>query len=99
MARAGDVFPPNNLPGSSANWGRQVVRRIELGERSELQLSQKVDNGLRANAGQLAVLADQMNDIIEQQNFLANQFTFQSLNYDSRWEFEQTPAVADLVIT
>lgn len=68
MARAEDVFPPNNLPGSSANWGRQVVRRIELGERSELQLSQKVDNGLRANAGQLAVLADQMNELFERRN-------------------------------
>lgn len=55
-----DVFPPRDLPGRAEEWGRQVERRIVSGESSEVQLEQKVDNGLRATGGQLAVLAEQL---------------------------------------
>lgn len=54
------VYPPRALPGISDNWGRTVESRIQSGERSEQQLSQTVNNGLRAQGGQLAVIADQV---------------------------------------
>lgn len=65
-----DVFPPRDLPGRSEEWGRQVENRIEGGEKSEKQLEQKVDNGLRATGGQLAVLSRQLDLLTEQQNEL-----------------------------
>lgn len=75
MARQGDVFPRRDLPGTSENWGRHVEDRIVLGERSEIQLSQKVDNGLLANEGQLATISNQLNDIYDQQVILAGTVT------------------------
>lgn len=65
MVEKANVFPPRSLPGIAENWGRHVEQRIELGEKSEVQLAQKVDNGLRANEGQLSVLAEQMNELFE----------------------------------
>lgn len=62
-----DVFPPRDLPGRSEEWGRQVENRIEAGEKSEQQLEQKVDNGLRATGGQLAVLSRQIDALASQQ--------------------------------
>lgn len=62
---AENVFPPRNLPGEAENWGREVENRIEGGEASELQLSQKLDNGLRSTAGQLAVVSSQMTELTE----------------------------------
>lgn len=58
-----DVFPPYNLPDAAIPWGREAQKRIIAGENSEVQLTQKVDNGLRATAGQLSALADQINGL------------------------------------
>lgn len=71
MAEKDDVFPQRNLPGLAENWGRHVENRIELGESSETQLEQKVDNGLRSTSGQLAVLSNQINTLTEQQEELS----------------------------
>lgn len=68
-----DVFPPRDLPGRAEEWGRQVERRIESGEASEQQLEQKVDNGLRATGGQLAVLARQIDALTAQQVAITEQ--------------------------
>lgn len=67
-----DVFPPRGLPGRSEEWGRQVENRIEAGEKSEQQLEQKVDNGLRATGGQLAVLARQVSELSSHKTWLSN---------------------------
>lgn len=71
-----DVFPPRDLPGRAEEWGRQVERRIENGESSEEQLEQKVDNGLRATGGQLAVLSQQLDRITEAQEDLYGRVSF-----------------------
>lgn len=60
-----DVFPPYNLPDEAVPWGREAQKRIIAGENSEVQLTQKVDNGLRATAGQLSSLADQVKEIYQ----------------------------------
>lgn len=60
-----DVFPPYNLPDEAIPWGREAQKRIVAGEKSEVQLSQKVDNGLRATAGQLSTLASQVTELSE----------------------------------
>lgn len=58
-----DIFPPFNLPNEGIPWARAAQDRIVQGEVSETQLAQKVDNGLRASSGQLAVLARQINEL------------------------------------
>lgn len=73
-----DVFPPRDLPGRAEEWGRQVERRIEAGESSEQQLDQKVDNGLRATGGQLAVLARQIDAITAAQQDLKGRESYAS---------------------
>lgn len=60
-----DIFPPFNLPNEGIPWARTAQDRIIEGEISETQLAQKVDNGLRATSGQLAVLAQQINSLTE----------------------------------
>lgn len=65
MVEKANVFPPRSLPGIAENWGRHVEQRIELGEKSEVQLAQKVDNGLRANEGVLTTLSSQVNELFE----------------------------------
>lgn len=65
-----DVFPPYNLPDEAVPWGREVQKRVIAGEDSEVQLTQKVDNGLRATAGQLSALADQINGLSDVINAL-----------------------------
>ena len=66
-------FPRRNLPGQAENWGRQVEAEVAINRNNVLSLAQQVNNDGRSNSGQLAVLSSQMNDIIEQQNFLNNQ--------------------------
>lgn len=84
-----DVFPPRDLPGRAEEWGRQVENRIEAGEKSEQQLEQKVDNGLRATGGQLAVLSRQLDAVAAQQEFL---LSLSTVVYDS---FNTMRTVAD----
>lgn len=60
-----DVFPPFNLPNEGVPWARAAQNRIVEGEISETQLAQKVDNGLRATSGQLAVLGSQINELTQ----------------------------------
>lgn len=91
MAEQGDVFPSRNLPGLSENWGRHVENRIKLGESSELQLSQRVNNGLRANEGQLAVLSEQLNELYDTVNFLDNQIEW--VSDENLRTLSHTPAV------
>lgn len=96
---AEDVFPQRNLPPDAENWGREVENRIEGGEASELQLSQKLDNGLRSTAGQLAVVSSQMTELTERLT-LANVLFEETLipgngsgdarNYWSPYEFTIT---------
>lgn len=61
------VYPPRALPGLADAWGRVVQTRIEDGEKSVQQLSQVVNNGLRSQGGQLAVMADQVEEVIATQ--------------------------------
>lgn len=67
-----DVFPARNLPGLAEDWGRHIEKRVVEGENSDQQLSQKVDNGLRATAGQLAVLAGQIDELTARFSATAN---------------------------
>lgn len=63
MADATDVYPARDLPGRADNWGRRVE---EVGKdlfSRQVQLQQSLDNGLRSASGQLAVLADQLNEL------------------------------------
>lgn len=70
MATSLDIFPRRNLPGGAEQWGRSVESRIEAGENSEVQLSQVVNNMGRSTAGQLAVLAGQIDLLRETQELL-----------------------------
>lgn len=69
---AGDVFPPRNLPGTSEEWGRSVESRIESGDRADTQISQTLDNNLRAVSGQLEVMSRQLSLIENQQRYLVS---------------------------
>lgn len=61
------VYPPRNLPGRAEDWGRAVEARDKIQARDLTQLAQKTDNGLRATAGQLAVVATQIDTLTTQQ--------------------------------
>lgn len=61
------VYPQRNLPGLAETWGRAVEARDKIQERDLTQLSQKTDNALRATAGQLAVVATQIDTLTTQQ--------------------------------
>lgn len=72
------VYPPRNLPGSSDNWGRAVEQRNNLQEKDQVQLTQRVDNGLRAANGQLAVIAEQIDTISGTVTELSSRSTHQA---------------------
>lgn len=57
------VYPPRNLPGTADVWGRSVEQRANVQDKSFTQLEQRTDNALRATAGQLAVIAQQVADL------------------------------------
>ena len=61
------VYPPRNLPGRAEDWGRAAEARDNILDKNQTQLTQKVDNGLRATAGQLAVIATQIDTLTNQQ--------------------------------
>lgn len=94
-----DVFPQRNLPGLSEEWGRTVENRVVAGEAKDGQIEQKVDNGLRAANGQLAVLSEQIVELTERQtlvNVLSGSLTLlgnvsgDARNYWSPYEFTIT---------
>lgn len=70
------VYPPSNLPGLAEKWGRAVEGRANILNRDLTQVTQKVDNGLRANAGQLAVLATQIDSLTTQTDELSNRRSY-----------------------
>lgn len=63
MVTAKDVYPPRDLPGRADAWGRRVEDVDKSLFDTQVQLDQKVDNGLRATSGQLAVLAKQLDEL------------------------------------
>lgn len=67
------VFPPRNLPGLAENWGRAVESQVNILDKEITQVSQTVDNGLRATAGQLSVIATQLDTLTQQQLVLQSQ--------------------------
>lgn len=69
------VFPPRNLPGNAENWGRAVEQRTNVLDNNQVQLSQKVDNGLRATGGQLAVISSQIELVTAQQTVIGDTVT------------------------
>lgn len=71
----GFVYPARNLPGLAENWGRAVESRIRNAESVVTQVSQTVDNGLRVNAGQLAVMSRQIDQLSEQVTELSSRST------------------------
>lgn len=69
------VYPPRNLPGKAEDWGRAVESRDKILEKDLTQAVQKFDNGLRAQGGQLSVVASQIDTVAAQQQVLALQQT------------------------
>lgn len=67
------VYPERNLPGRAENWGRAVEARDKILEKDLRQAVQKIDNGLRATGGQLAVIGTQIDLLAAQQQVLADQ--------------------------
>lgn len=67
------VYPQRNLPGRAENWGRAVEARDKILEKDLRQAVQKIDNGLRATGGQLAVIGAQIDLLAAQQQVLADQ--------------------------
>lgn len=61
------VYPARDLPGRAEDWGRAVETRDQILDKTLTQLTQKVDNGLRATGGQLAVLSGQIDTLTTQQ--------------------------------
>lgn len=57
MAR---TFPPNNLPGDSPKWGRQIQDTILELEKTADSLAQTGNNSSRGSSGELAVLSRQI---------------------------------------
>lgn len=54
------VYPPRNLPGLAEDWGRAAEARDNILAKEQVQLSQTVNNALRATGGQLAVISQQV---------------------------------------
>lgn len=69
------VYPARNLPGDADNWGRAVEARDAIQEKSIVQVSQKLDNGLRAVGGQLAVMGTQIDALTSQTVVIGNAVT------------------------
>lgn len=61
------MYPSRDLPGRAEEWGRAVEGRQRVAEQDAEQLRQKVDNGLRATAGQLETISQTLNQVVEQQ--------------------------------
>lgn len=66
------VYPPRNLPGLAEDWGRAVEARDNIFEKVLTQATQRLDNGLRATAGQLAVISKQVSDLSNRRSYIAD---------------------------
>lgn len=66
------VFPPRDLPGRADAWGRAVEQRDAVKTKELTQVSQDLNNSLRAVGGQLAVIGSQVDIIAGQQASLAD---------------------------
>ena len=60
----------NNLPNTSAPWGREVEQRIESAERNISHTSLESSNGLSSVSNTLATLSNTLNDLAAQQREL-----------------------------
>ena len=65
----------NNLPNTSAPWGREVEQRIECAERNISQNSLESSNGLSSVSNTLATLSNTLNTLAAQQTMLVEQQT------------------------
>ena len=65
----------NNLPNTSAPWGREVEQRIESAERNISQTSLESSNGLSSVSNTLATLSNTINALATQQTMLVEQQT------------------------
>lgn len=59
-----DVFPRRNLPVPAEQWGREVERRVVSSEMGIEVLQQGLSGQNRNTASSLAVLSDQVNDLL-----------------------------------
>ena len=66
----GDVFPRRNLPGEAEQWGRTVETGVTEAQTQLSALSQELAGQNRNTASSLALLADQVRNLAEQQTAL-----------------------------
>lgn len=93
------VYPPRNLPGRAEDWGRAVEARDKLAAKELTQAVQRMDNGLRATSGQLAVIAEQINTVTAQQEILsAQQATLSTTVSDLQSRSTSSTAPSDLTL-
>lgn len=94
------VYPPRNLPGRAEDWGRAVEARDAQFEKDLGQAVQKMDNGLRATSGQLAVMAGQIDTLaVQQADLQAQQQALQSQQEElilGRRSYTATPSALSI---
>ncbi len=73
-----DVFPPSQLPGASAAWGRVMMDRMVALEKAVLAGGQSIDGTNRYLASSSASLADQIADILATQDRLMATESYQT---------------------
>ena len=61
------VYPPRDLPGKAEVWGRKVEEVSKNLQKAQGQLSQLVSNSNRSTSGQMAVMAQQIQELTERQ--------------------------------
>lgn len=57
------IFPPRNLPGGAVAWARETENALQRVHATNLNLGQTFDNSGVSSAGQLAVIANNVNEI------------------------------------
>lgn len=94
------MFPRRNLPGLAEDWGRAIENRIVEGESQNEQTDQRVDNGLRATNGQLAVMSNQVVDLSDQVTELSKGRVTRTVNTaDTPFSYSTSGAATALRLT